>query len=58
MGMPAEETIALRDFEGLQSRPDPNDIPPGAATRQVNVTCIVPGQLTSRPGTREVSFEE
>ncbi len=58
MGMKPSETVELKDFQGLQTRPDPNDIPPGAATRQVNATCIVPGQLTVRPGMKQVSFED
>lgn len=51
-------TVQLRDFNGLVTRPDPDDIPPGSATLLVNMTCITPGKLSLRPGLRQVNFEE
>jgi len=50
--------VDIKDFPGLATRADPDDVPLGSATRQVNLTCVTPAALTSRPGLREVSFEE
>lgn len=54
----AKEKVEIRDFPGLASRVDPNDVLPGAATVQINVTCVTPGALSVRGGLRPVQFEE
>jgi len=60
--MPSQEQKppAIRqnaDFQGQVSNMDPVDIPVGAATKQVNVTCQIPGVLTVRGGYRKVTFD-
>lgn len=49
--------VAARDFPGLIDNIDQRDIPPGAADVQVNICCIVLGELSVRLGYREVSFD-
>lgn len=46
-----------RDFLGMTSNLDPLDIPEGGATKQVNVTCQVNGELRVRQGYRKVVWE-
>lgn len=50
--------VQIADFGGLVTRADPNDVKPGDARIQINVTCITPGELRVRPGLREVIFED
>lgn len=50
--------VECRDFPGLASRPDATDLSPGAAVAQENVACTREGELRSRPGARQVTFEE
>lgn len=45
-------------FAGLITNASPYAIPPGAAVRQVNITCDKPGQLTTRGGMLPVKFVE
>jgi len=49
--------VVARDFPGLTTNVDQRDIPPGAADFQVNMCCIVLGELTMRLGYREVAFD-
>lgn len=53
----AKEKVEIRDFPGLASDLDPQDIGPGAAEEQVNVTSDVTGELNVRLGYRQLSFE-
>lgn len=50
--------VMLTDFPGLLSKQDPDDLPPGAATVQTNLTSNTPGALRVRPGLRELIFED
>lgn len=47
----------IRDFPGLINNQDATDIPRGAAQVMVNVTTIKLGQLQTRGGLLEVTFE-
>ena len=49
--------VVARDFPGLIDNIDQRDIPPGAADTQVNICCIILGELSVRLGYREVSFD-
>jgi hypothetical protein len=53
-----QETLAIRDFPGLNTKGDRDDIPSGASVIQVNLMSTRPGVLQVRPGMREVKFEE
>jgi hypothetical protein len=53
----AKQKVELLDYIGLATRPDPNDIKPGAAVLQTNVTCVTPGALTVRGGLAPVKFD-
>jgi hypothetical protein len=57
MGVPAKQSIQIPDYLGLFTRPDPNDIKPGSASLQINVTCVSPGALVTRQGLRPVKFD-
>lgn len=48
--------ITIEKWGGLATNASPYAIPPGAAVTQVNLQCLVPGQLSVRPGTTAVSF--
>jgi len=58
MGLPAKQTVELRDFPGLITNMDPNDLPPGAAQVQINIVSVVAGELQVRQGIKEVKFED
>lgn len=58
MGMLPRKRVEIRDFPGLQTKPDPNDVSPGAALAQTNVRSHHPGELRVRPGLARLSFEE
>ncbi len=53
-----DDRVVIRDFLGMDMRADANDIPPGATTRQVNITGIRKGELRPRGGFRILKFEE
>lgn len=57
MGVPAETNVEIRDFRGMASNYDPNDITPGSSQFQSNVNGLQRGQLEVRRGMREVTFE-
>jgi len=42
--------LRISRFGGIITDASPYAIPPGGATQQYNLTCSVPGQLTSRSG--------
>lgn len=48
--------ISIDTWKGLVTNASPYSIPPGAAVTQVNLQCIVPGQLNVRPGLAALSF--
>jgi len=52
-----KQSVEIREFPGLVNNVDPNDIPPGYATVQTNMTCVVEAELNTRGGYRAVSFE-
>ena len=58
MAQPQKDTVPIRDFPGLATKPDPDDLPPGGAVIQVNIMSSRPGQLRVRPGYRPLKFEE
>ena len=57
MGEPANKVVEIRDFRGMASNYDPNDITPGSSQLQVNINGLQRGQLEIRRGLREVTFE-
>lgn len=48
--------IPITKWAGLVTNASQYAIPPGAAVEQVNLQCLVPGQLTCRPGMAAVVF--
>lgn len=48
--------IIIDQWKGLVTNASPYSIPPGAAVTQVNLQCIVPGQLNVRLGHTTLSF--
>jgi len=48
--------ITIEKWAGLATNASPYSIPPGAASTQVNLQVISPGQLTVRPGAVTVGF--
>jgi len=48
--------IAITKWAGLVTNASPYAIPPGACVEQVNVQCLLPGELTVRRGLATVSF--
>jgi hypothetical protein len=58
--MPPQATpqaVVIRDFPGLLTNADPNDLPAGAAREQVNCRSERPGELQVRRGYVVVRFE-
>lgn len=58
MGMSPKDRVEMRDFPGLVLNLDPDDLQPGAAREQTNVTSARPAALEVRPGYRVVRFED
>jgi hypothetical protein len=48
--------LRIARFGGLLTYASSYAVPPGGAVHQVNLTCSLPGQLTSRGGTAPVSY--
>lgn len=48
--------ITIDQWKGLVTNASPYSIPPGAAVTQVNLQCIVPGQLNVRLGHTTLTF--
>jgi len=48
--------ITIEKWAGLATNASPYSIPPGAAVTQVNLQCLVPGQLSVRPGMTAITF--
>jgi len=57
MGEPAKKIVEIRDFRGMASNYDPNDIVPGSSQLQININGLQRGQLEIRRGMRQVVFE-
>ena len=57
MGISSRGDVVARDFVGLIDNVDQRDLPPGAADDQVNICCIVLGELSVRLGYREILFD-
>lgn len=48
--------IVIEKWAGLATNASPYSLPPGAASTQVNLQILNPGQITVRPGLVSVSF--
>lgn len=48
--------IIIDKWAGLATNLSPYACPPGSAATQVNVQCIIPGQINVRPGMSAVSW--
>lgn len=48
--------LRIARFGGLLTYASSYAVPPGGAVQQVNLTCSLPGQLTSRRGTSPVTY--
>lgn len=48
--------IIIEKWGGLATNVSPYSIPPGAAVTQVNVQCLIPGQVSVRPGVTSMSW--
>ena len=53
-----KSSIDMSDFPGMLRNQDPQDLPPGGAEVQLNLACIERGQMRSRGGMRQVTFED
>jgi hypothetical protein len=49
--------LRIARFGGLLTYASSYAVPPGGAVQQVNITCSLPGQLTSRGGSAPVKFD-
>lgn len=58
MSQKAKDGVVIRDFPGLATRPDSLDVPPGGAVLQENLLSHAEGELTTRAGVKQVTFEE
>ncbi len=50
--------VAIRDFAGLRTNRDPDDVEPGESLEQVNVNAERQGELRPRQGYSRVKFEQ
>jgi len=48
--------IIIDKWAGLATNLSPYACPPGSAVTQVNVQCLIPGQVSVRPGMSAVSW--
>lgn len=58
MTEPPKARVEMRDFPGLVTNADPDDIQAGAAQVQNNILVVRSGELEVRAGYRAVRFEE
>ena len=58
MPRPPRTAATANDFPGMFGNFDPRDIPDGAAEEQINLVCIVIGEIRSRLGIIEVEFDD
>lgn len=52
-----DNVLVIRDFPGLASNMDTADLEAGKAQVQTNAVCTNNGELRSRLGLRQVTFE-
>lgn len=52
-----EKRVVLSDFPGMIDNEDPQDIPAGAASTQINLDSRVIGRLQVRRGFRRLNFD-
>ena len=57
MGEPAKKAVDIRQFNGMATNVDSEELKPGVAEVQVNVNGLKLGQLEVRRGLREVRFD-
>ncbi len=50
--------VVVRDFGGLRTNRDPDDVDPGESRQQVNVSAERQGELRPRQGYSRVKFEQ
>ncbi len=50
--------VVVRDFAGLRTNRDPDDVTPGESRQQVNVNAERQGELRPRQGWVRVKFEQ
>lgn len=48
--------IVIGEWKGLVTNASPYSLPPTAAITQVNLQCLLPGELRTRSGLTSVSF--
>lgn len=58
MGTLPRQTVELRDFPGLGTKVDPDDLAPGASREQTNAQSHHPGELRARPGVKRLTFDQ
>ena len=54
----AKPSVKLSDWPGLATNIDPRDLADGYAQDQFNLMSVQYGEMVSRPGVREVAFDE
>ena len=55
--VPKRTVVQIKDFAGLQSGISPHDVEPGGTVTQTNMQSITPGEINTRSGIREVTFD-
>lgn len=58
MAEQARSGVEIRDFAGVINNADRIDLPPGAADEQKNICSIKAGEMVSRGGWKQVTFED
>lgn len=58
MAEPAREAVDMKDFPGTINNADRMDIPPGSAAEQINLCSFKIGEMVTRLGYKDVTFEE
>lgn len=58
MGVKAVNRVELKDFAGLVTNLDPDDLTPGSAQEQTNAMSDRAAMLETRPGYLVVKFED
>ena len=57
MGQKADSVVQEGRFAGMFSNADSRDLQAGQAVLQVNVMCLRLGELQTRRGLREITFD-
>lgn len=57
MAMPTQGMTEFFDFPGLILNAGVAVLPPGAGAEQINLACVVIGEMRVRGGIKEVTFE-